>query len=48
MVIRYLNPEDHKPKRFTKAYKNFAKRVDIEDIKFLVKIRYIHKIKKEK
>ena len=44
MVIRYLNPADNNPKRFTKADKDFAKRVDIKDIKFLVKIRYIHKI----
>ena len=48
MVIKYLNPADHNPKRFTKTDKDFAKRVDIKDIKFLVKIRYIHKIKKEK
>ena len=28
---RYLNPEDHNPRRITNNYKGFAKRLDFED-----------------
>ena len=47
-LVRYLYPEDHNPARITKADKDFAKRIDFKGIKFLVKIRDIHKIKKKK
>ena len=46
-LVRYLYPEDHTPARITKADKDFAKRIDFKGIKFLVKIRDIHKIKKK-
>ena len=45
-LVRYLNPADHHRARITKADKDFAKRLDFKDIKFPVKIRGIHKIKK--
>ena len=47
-LVRYLNLKDHNPRRITKADKDFAKRLDIKDIKFPVKIRDIHKMKKKK
>ena len=43
MVI-YLNLANHHPARMAKADKDFAKKLDFEDIKFPVKIRDIHKI----
>ena len=46
-MIRYLNPVDHNPRRFTKADKDFAKRLDFKDIKFPVKIIDIHKMKRK-
>ena len=46
-LIRYLNPVDHNPRRFTKADKDFAKRLDFKDIKFPVKIIDIHKMKRK-
>ena len=45
--VRYLNLADHDPRRIKKSNKDFAKRLDFKDIKFLVKIRDIHKIKKK-
>ena len=45
-LVRYLNPADQSLRRITTADKNFAKRLDFKDIKFLVKIRDIHKIEK--
>ena len=45
-LFRYLNPADHNPRRITKADNNFAKRLDFKNIKFPVKTRDIHKIKK--
>ena len=30
-LIRYLNPVDHNPRRFAKADKDFAKRLDFKD-----------------
>ena len=45
-IARYLNPTDHKPRRITKANKDFAKRLDFKDIKVSVKIRDIHKSEK--
>ena len=44
-LVRYLNPADHNPRRITKADKDFAKRLDFKDIKFL--LRDIHKLKRE-
>ena len=44
-LVRYLNPADHNPRRITKADKDFAKRLDFKDIKFL--LRDIQKLKKE-
>ena len=44
--MRYLNPTDRNPARIRKADKDFAKELDFKDIKFLVKIRDIHKIEK--
>ena len=46
-LVRYLNHADHHPARITKADKNFAKKLDFKDIKFVVKTRDIHKIEKE-
>ena len=46
-LIRYLNPVDHNPRRFTKADKDFAKRLDFKDIKFPVKIIDIHRMKRK-
>ena len=45
--IRYLNPVDYNPRRFAKAGKDFAKRLDFKDIKFPVKIIDIHRIKRK-
>ena len=39
---------DHHPARITTADKEFAKKLDFRDIKFPVKTREIHKIKKNK
>ena len=38
---------DHNPSRTTKVDGNFARERDFKDIKFLIKIRDIHKIKKK-
>ena len=46
-LVRYLNPANHNPRRITKADKDFTKRLDFKYIKFLVKIRDIHKIEKK-
>ena len=46
-LIRYVNPADHHPARITKADEDFAKKLHFKDIKFPVKIRDIHKIKKK-
>ena len=43
-LLRYLNPANHNPRKITKADKDFAKRLGFEDIKFLVKIRDVHKM----
>ena len=41
-----LHPVDHNLKRITKADKYFAKNFHFEDVKFPVKVRDIHKLKK--
>ena len=46
-IVRYLNPTNHHPARITRADKDFAKMFDFKNIKFPVKIRDIHKIKKK-
>ena len=38
-----LNPIDQNRRRITKAAKDFAKKIDFKGIKFLVKIRDIHR-----
>ena len=38
---------DHNLRRLTKADKDFAKKLDFKDIKFSVKSRDTHKIKKK-
>ena len=38
---------EHTSKRFIKADKDFAKKLDFKHIKFPVNVRNIHKIKKE-
>ena len=45
--VGYLNPADRNPARTTKADKDFTKKLDSKDIKFLFKIRVIHKIEKK-
>ena len=41
-----LNSIDQNRRRITKAAKDFAKKIDFKGIKFLVKIRDIHRIGK--
>ena len=43
-LVRYLNTADHDPARITIADKDFVKKLDFRDIKFPIKVRYIHKI----
>ena len=45
-LVRYLNPANHHPAKFTNNGKGFAKRIDFKDIKFPVKTRDINKIEK--
>ena len=45
-IARYVNPANHHPARISKSDQDFAKNLDIKDIKFPVKI--IHKIEKKK
>ena len=47
-LVRYLNPADYHPLRITKADKDFTKKLDFKDIKFSVKIRDIHRLKKKR
>ena len=46
-LVRYLDLSDHHAARITKADKDFAKKLDFKDIKFLVKVRDIYKIEKK-
>ena len=46
-IVRYLHAAHHNPRRITKTDKDFAKKLDIKDIKFPVKVRDIHKIEKK-
>ena len=45
-MVRYLNTANHHPVRIDKADKDFVKRLDFKDIKFLLKTKGIHKIEK--
>ena len=45
-LVRYLNPANHHLERITNAEKD--KKIDLKDMKFPVKARDIHKIKKIK
>ena len=45
-LVKYLHPADHHAERIIKAEKTFAKELDLNDIKFPVKIKDIHKIEK--
>ena len=42
-LVKYLNPEEHDPRRTRKADEDFPKKLEFRDIKFPVKIRDIHK-----
>ena len=46
-LVRYLNPSDRNPAKITKAGKDFAKTFHFKDIKFLEKVRDIHKMEKK-
>ena len=46
-LARDANLADHNPRRITKADKDFAKRLDFNDIKFPEKTRELHKIEKK-
>ena len=41
------NPLDHNPRRIAKSDKDFAKKLDFNDIKCPVKVSDIHKIEKK-
>ena len=43
-LVTYLNTTDHYLTRIRKIYKDFARRPDFKNIKFLAKIRDVHKI----
>ena len=45
-IVRCLNPADHHPARITRADKDFAKKLDFNDINFTVRVRDIHRIEK--
>ena len=45
-LVRYLHPVDHNPRRIRTVEKDFVRKLNFEDIKFPVKIKDIHKIKK--
>ena len=46
-LVRYLNPADYHAARITKADKDIAKKLDLENIKFPVKLREIHKTERK-
>ena len=43
----YLNPADYHIARIRKSDNMFQSKLDFKDTKFLIKIRYIHKIEKK-
>ena len=46
-LLFYLRSADNNPRRITNAVKLFGDDLDSEEIKFLVKIKDIHKTKKK-
>ena len=46
-IVRYLNPVNHCPAKNAKAEKDFFRKLGFKGIKFLVKIKNIHKIAKK-
>ena len=46
-IVRYVYPANHHLARITKRNKEFAKKLDFKDKKYSVKIRDIHKIRKQ-
>ena len=48
IIVSYLYFSDHHPSRITKADQNFVQKLDFKDIKFPVKSRDIHNLKKKK
>ena len=46
-LVRYLHPANHIPRRIRKVDKDFPRELDFKDVKFVVKIRDIHKIEKK-
>ena len=46
-LVRYLNSSNHNPRRITKGDRDFVKIPNFKDIKFPVKTRDIHKIRKK-
>ena len=46
-LVKYLHPTDHHRARVRKVDKDFKRELDFKDMKFPVKIRDIHKIKKD-
>ena len=46
-LVEYLHPTDHNPRRIRKADKFYKAKWDFKDIKFLVKVRDIHKIERK-
>ena len=47
MFSQILTPADHHPVRIRKVDRLFGDELDIEDVKFAVKIKDIHKIEKK-
>ena len=45
-MVRYLNPSNNHPARITKPDKEFAKKLDLKNIKFRVRNRDIYKTEK--
>ena len=46
-IIRYLHPADHYPVKLRQTDKILAGKLDLDDLKFSVKIKDIHKIKEK-
>ena len=46
-LVRYLNPEDHRQTRLTKADKDFDKTIGFKEINVPVRIKDLHKIEKK-
>ena len=46
-LVRYSKYADHNFRRITESHNNFVKRLCFKDVKFPVKTRGIHKIKKK-